>query len=96
MNFQEFFDSITPDVYEKLKRGVELGRWPDGSKLTSEQRETCLQALIAYEARHVPEQQRSGYIPRDSHSHCGGRGEVAGPGDTDAPADVEQALNWQR
>ncbi|HET8710272.1 MAG TPA: DUF1315 family protein, partial [Spongiibacteraceae bacterium] len=57
------------------RTAVEIGKWPDGRKLTSEQRELCLQAIIAYEAKHIPETERTGFIDRGSKSEgeqCGG------------------------
>ena len=86
MDYQQLLDSITPEVYENLKRAVELGKWPDGKRLTEEQRQTSMQAVIAYELKHLSEDQRSGYIPPKPHTHCGGEGEVA---------EAEQPLNWQ-
>jgi len=55
--------SITPEVVSNLRRAVEIGRWPNGQALTEEQRATCLQAIIAYEATHLPPEQRTGYVP---------------------------------
>lgn len=60
--FAQMLDNITPEIYENLKRAVEIGKWPDGRKLTREQVELSLQAVIAYEARHVPKDQRVGYM----------------------------------
>lgn len=60
--FNEMIENITPDVYESLKLAVEIGKWSDGRKLTQEQRELSLQALIAWEVRNVPEDQRIGYM----------------------------------
>lgn len=77
MNINDLLNSITPDIYDNLKRAIELGKWPNGEKLTAEQKEHCMQAVIAYELKHKPEQERTGYIPPKSHSHCGGEGEVA-------------------
>jgi uncharacterized protein YeaC (DUF1315 family) len=45
---------------------VEIGRWADGNPLTREQRELCLQAVIAFEARELPAERRTGYIDRGS------------------------------
>ena len=65
MTFDEMIDSMTVDVYESMKRSVELGKWPNGIKLTPEQREQSLRAIIAYEhKRNIPEQERVGYIDR--------------------------------
>lgn len=73
----ELLDNITPDIYQNLKRSVELGKWPNGDKLTVEQKQLCLQAMIAYEQKNLPEQQRTGYIETKKHTHCGSQsGEV--------------------
>jgi len=89
MNFQDMLDNITPDIYQNLKRAVELGKWPTGDKLSAEQRQTCMQAVIAYELKHLPENERSAYIPPKPHQHCGSAGEVA------EPEVQEQPLNWK-
>lgn len=62
MDLQQLLESITPDIYERLKRAVELGKWPDGRVLSEGQKELCLQAIIAYD-RRKPEEERVGYIP---------------------------------
>ena len=41
-------DVLTPDIVANLKRAVELGKWPDGNRLTREQLETCMQAVIVW------------------------------------------------
>lgn len=61
-NLQEMLQMITPEVYGNIKRAVEIGKWLDGTKLDTSQRELCMQALIAYEREHLPEEERSGYI----------------------------------
>ena len=61
-NLQDMLQMITPEVYDNIKRAVEIGKWRDGTKLDTSQRELCMQALIAYEQEHLPEEERSGYI----------------------------------
>ena len=73
-SLEQLLAAINPDIYQQLKRAVELGKWPNGSALTQEQRGLCLQAVIAYEDTHLPPEQRSGYIPPKSHDHCGSTG----------------------
>ena len=55
-------EGITPEIYQKLRTAVELGKWETGQPLTDEQKENCLQAVIAYEHRHVPIEQRTGFM----------------------------------
>ncbi|GAA5316629.1 MAG: YeaC family protein [Candidatus Pelagadaptatus aseana] len=88
MDIKQLLESITPDIYENLKTAIELGKWADGRKLDQEQKELCMQAVIAYEQMHVPAEERTGYIPPKSHSHCGGEGDVAEP-------EGEKPLKWQ-
>ena len=63
MNLDDLLDALTPERYQSLKRGVELGKWEDGRRLTDEERATALQVLIAWDARHKPEEERVGYLP---------------------------------
>lgn len=61
-SFLEAIDNITPEIYESLKLAVEIGKWPDGRKLTQEQKELTLQAMIAWEKQNLPEEERTGYM----------------------------------
>lgn len=88
MNYQQLINSMTPDIYQNLKRAVELGKWPNGEKLSPEQRETCLQAVIAYDHRHKSEEERVGFIHTKKHDHCGSDGELSG-------LDEPQPLRWK-
>lgn len=60
--FAQMIENITPEIYESLKLAVEIGKWSDGRKLTDEQRELSLQAVIAWEIQNLPEEQRTGYM----------------------------------
>ncbi|MFJ7882983.1 YeaC family protein [Pseudomonas sp. NPDC096917] len=61
-SFNEMIKNITPDIYQSLKLAVEIGKWADGNKLTAEQRELSLQAMIAWEMQNLPEEERTGYM----------------------------------
>jgi uncharacterized protein YeaC (DUF1315 family) len=89
MDFQQLIGEITPDIYRNLKRAVEIGKWPDGRALTHEQRELSMQAVIAYELRHVDERERTGFIDRGEKQE----GEVC---DDEPPADNDaQIMQWR-
>lgn len=60
---KQMVSSMTPTIYDNLKRSIEIGRWPDGRPLTDQQKEDTLQAIIAYETLKVNEQERTGYLP---------------------------------
>ena len=68
-SFVAMIENITPDIYQSLKLAVEIGKWPDGRKLTQEQKELSLQAMIAWELQNLPEDQRTGYMgPQECQS----------------------------
>ncbi len=67
MTYEELIDRLDPSVYRSLRQSIELGKWPDGRKLTPEQREISLEAVIYYENLHnTPEKERVGYLDRGS------------------------------
>ena len=83
MDDLQLIETMSPETYQSLLRAVELGKWPDGKVLTTEQRESAMQAIIAWGERCLPEQQRVGFIEKKTKA-----GEVC-----DAP--VETPLSWK-
>lgn len=71
MDFKTLVQKLDPDIYQRLKKAVEIGKWPDGRRLTEEQKNVSLQAVIAYEIEHdFPEHERVGYVnTRGSECH---------------------------
>lgn len=88
MEFQQLIESITPEIYNKLKSAVEMGKWPDGTQLTPMQKENTLQAIIAYDALHKPEGERVGYVPPKKVDEPCDSKKGLGPDD-------EQPVKWQ-
>ena len=64
MEYLKLVESMTPAIYESLKRSVEIGKWPDGRAVTPEQRKESLQALIAWGKLHLPQSERVGFIDK--------------------------------
>ena len=63
MNFEDVAESIDNDVYLRFKEALELGKWPNEQKLTEDQKEICLQAVMLYEAKNqFKENERIGYV----------------------------------
>lgn len=71
MQLNDFLSAMTPGIYQNLKQSLELGRWPSGDRLTDEEREAGLQAIIAWEYEHLPENERVGYMPQKCKSARG-------------------------
>lgn len=65
MTFEEIIQKIDPEIYKNLRTAIELGKWPDGRKLSQEQKEICMEAVIYYEnSANIAESERVGFIDR--------------------------------
>ena len=62
MDYLQLIENMSEDIYQRLLRAVELGKWPDGKALTIAQRENAMQAVIAWGEQHLPERNRVGYL----------------------------------
>jgi uncharacterized protein YeaC (DUF1315 family) len=71
--WQELLASMTPEIHQSLKTAVELGKWPNGERLSAEQVELCLQAVIAYDQRNLPQTERVAYIDSSKKKSQPGR-----------------------
>ena len=55
MELDTLLNAMTPEVYQRLATAVEIGKWPDGTPLTPEQRDASMQAVMLYQSRHNAE-----------------------------------------
>lgn len=67
MNVDALVNTMTPEVYQSLLQSVETGKWLDGNPLTEEQKETCIQAVMLYQAK---------VLKSDQHMTVGEAGEI--------------------
>ena len=51
MQVEQLLAAMTPQVYESLRQAVETGKWPDGKRLSEEQKDNALQAVLLYQAK---------------------------------------------
>jgi len=47
---EELLASMNQQIRDQLSQSVELGKWPDGRKLTEQQKENSLQAVILWDS----------------------------------------------
>ena len=69
MNLVELINNLNPEMHAKLKKSLEIGKWPDGKVLSYEQKELAMEVLVNYEYRiltdeQLADQQRVGYIEK--------------------------------
>ena len=64
-DFQTAARALTPELISRFRQALELGRWPDGRVLTSEQKALLLESVLLAESEQgIPETERTGYIDR--------------------------------
>ncbi|HGF7183785.1 TPA: YeaC family protein [Vibrio cholerae] len=52
MDTQQLINAITPEAYQRLLYAVETGKWPEGTSLSQQQRDSCMQAVMLYQSKH--------------------------------------------
>lgn len=52
-DINKVIEEMPVEVYERLRRAAEIGKWEDGTVLTEEQRENTLQLVMLYQARRL-------------------------------------------
>jgi uncharacterized protein len=51
VDYTKIVSQLTPEVIKKLTLAIEIGRWDNGDKLTQEQLETSMQAVMIWQAQ---------------------------------------------
>lgn len=98
MDYHQLISQMTPDIYHRMVRALEIGRWPDGRALTPQQMESTMQAVIAWGEQHLPEHERVGFIDKGkkattSAARAGSSRQQ--PSDHATDEAVVQPLNWK-
>ncbi|MBU2895435.1 YeaC family protein [Vibrio hepatarius] len=57
MDAEQLINAITPEAYERLLYAVETGKWPEGTPLSQQQRDSCMQAVMLYQSKYNSEAQ---------------------------------------
>ncbi len=53
MNVIDIVDNMSKDMYLRLKHAAETGKWPEGNAVDKATRDSALQLIMAYQARHL-------------------------------------------
>ena len=53
MNLENTIENMPEAMYLRLKCAAETGKWPEGTVVDQAQRDTALQLIMAYQARHL-------------------------------------------
>lgn len=62
MSYSQEVLALTPEIIDKMKTAIELGRWENGDKLTTEQVESAMQAVMLWEASHKGNKKKEPFV----------------------------------
>ncbi len=53
MDIIQLVENMNESMYLRLKHAVETGKWPEGTEVDQPQRDSALQIVMAYQAKHL-------------------------------------------
>lgn len=53
MDIIQLVESMNESMYLRLKHAAETGKWPEGTIVDQPQRDSALQIVMAYQAKHL-------------------------------------------
>jgi uncharacterized protein YeaC (DUF1315 family) len=53
MDIISLVNDMSEDMYLRLKCAAETGRWPEGTLVEKQQKDSALQIIMAYQSRHL-------------------------------------------
>jgi uncharacterized protein YeaC (DUF1315 family) len=53
MDIIQLVESMNESMYLRLKHAAETGKWPEGTVVDQPQRDSALQIVMAYQAKHL-------------------------------------------
>lgn len=62
MEYNQLIAQLTPDVYLRLKTAIEIGKWPDGRLLNADQKASCMEAVLRYQAMKLNPSEHTAYM----------------------------------
>jgi uncharacterized protein len=72
VDYTQAVAGLSQEMITKLKTAIELGRWENGDKLTSEQVESALQAVMLWEAKNLGNEQSEPFkVGKDGELYTG-------------------------
>jgi len=64
MDIIELVDTMSEEMYLRLKCAAETGKWPEGTPVDKEQQLSALQITMAYQSKHLNSDQTLSIGPK--------------------------------
>lgn len=65
------FKHLDEKSLPKVREAIALSQWPNGMKMSKEEKAECLERLLLWEEQNLPEEKRTGYMPTKCASLSG-------------------------
>ena len=64
MDIIQLVDTMSEEMYLRLKCAAETGKWPEGTSVDKEQQMTAVQITMAYQSKHLNSDQTLSIGPK--------------------------------
>jgi uncharacterized protein YeaC (DUF1315 family) len=75
MDYSQAVGNLSQDVINKLQLAIETGRWESGEKITPEQLESSMQAVMFWQAQHLKSSDSEPFVVGPNGELFTGKGE---------------------
>ena len=62
MTLEELVSKMDAQMYQVIKKAIELGKWPNGDLLDLELKKMCMQAMLVYEHQNHDDSEKTGFL----------------------------------
>ncbi len=63
-DYYHFVKQLNPHIINTFKAMIETGKTIENKKLSEDQIQQCLEAVILWEKIHIPSEKHTGYLPK--------------------------------
>ena len=88
-DFYQQAENLSPDIYQRFKQAIALGKWPDGKEVSAKQRALMLEAIIVYEQKNLPPEEQTGHLDNQCASKRGEKSAVNESSDDVQPISLQ-------
>ncbi|ODN43410.1 DUF1315 family protein [Piscirickettsia litoralis] len=65
MSYETLISALDISTITKMKEALEIGKWADGNPLSADEKDRCMQLILAFEQQQNPKQDlEDDYNPR--------------------------------
>jgi uncharacterized protein len=75
VDYSQAVSNLNLDVINKLRKAIEIGRWESGDKVTPEQLDSAMQAVMFWQSKHMDNSESEPFVVGPNGELFTGKGE---------------------